>query len=102
MSRKFILTKAVLASIPELLAYGSSKITECRGCKLSTLKVRCSQERIRLSRRRRGPRELASQNQADHDQHGRHRDSYMLDYPSLGFFTQTFGWFGSFVLQVFV
>ena len=73
MSRKLILTKAVLASIPELVASGLSRneIAERLGCKLSTLKVCCSQERIRLSRRRRGPRELASQNQADHDQHGR-------------------------------
>jgi hypothetical protein len=70
---KIILTKAVLARIPELVAYGLSRseIAERLGCKLSTLKVRCSQERIQLSRPRRGPRELASQNQADHDQHGR-------------------------------
>ena len=73
MSRKFKLTKAVLARIPELVAYGLSRseIAERLGCKLSTLKVRCSQERIRLSPRRRGRHELASQNQADHDQHGR-------------------------------
>ena len=60
MSRKLILTKAVLASIPELVAYGLSRneIAERLGCKLSTLKVRCSQERIRLPRRRRGPRKL--------------------------------------------
>jgi hypothetical protein len=58
MSRKLILTKAVLASIPELVASGLSRseIAERLGCKLSTLKVRCSQERIRLPRRRRGPR----------------------------------------------
>ena len=60
MSRKFILTKAVLGSIPELFASGLSRseIAERLGCKLSTLKVRCSQERIRLPRRRGGPREL--------------------------------------------
>jgi len=71
MSRKLILTKAVLASIPELVASGLSRneIAERLGCKLSTLKVYCSQERIRLSRRCRGPRELASQSQANHDQH---------------------------------
>jgi hypothetical protein len=53
MSRKFILTKAVLARIPELVASGLSRseIAERLGCKLSTPKVRCSQERIRLSRR---------------------------------------------------
>ena len=53
MSRKLILTKAALASIPELVASGLSRneIAERLGCKLSTLKVRCSQERIRLPRR---------------------------------------------------
>ena len=71
MSRKFILTKGA----GEHPGVGRIRLEPQRdkrlGCKLSTLKVRCSQERIRLSRRRRGPRELASQNQADHDQHGR-------------------------------
>ena len=54
MSRKLILTKAALASIPELVASGLSRneIAERLGCKLSTLKVRCSQEQIRLPRRR--------------------------------------------------
>jgi hypothetical protein len=54
MSRKLILTKAAQASIPELVASGLSRneIAERLGCKLSTLKVRCSQERIRLPRRR--------------------------------------------------
>ena len=60
MTRKLILTKAVLASIPELVASGLSRdeIAERLGCKLSTLKVRCCQERIRLPRRPRGPRKL--------------------------------------------
>jgi hypothetical protein len=60
MTRKFILTKAVVASIPELVASGLSRdeIAERLGCKLSTLKVRCFQERIRLPRRPRGPRKL--------------------------------------------
>ena len=60
MTRKTILTKAVLASIPELVASGLSRdeIAERLGCKLSTLKVRCCQERIRLPRRPRGPRKL--------------------------------------------
>jgi hypothetical protein len=55
---RFILTKAVLASIPELVASGLSlnEIAERLGCKLSTLKVRCYQERIPLPCRRRGPR----------------------------------------------
>ena len=54
MGRKLILTKAALASIPELVASGLSRneIAERLGCKLSTLKVRCSQERIRLPRHR--------------------------------------------------
>ena len=58
MNRKTILTKEKLASIPELVASGLSRneIAERLGCKLSTLKVRCSQERIRLPRRCRGPR----------------------------------------------
>jgi hypothetical protein len=45
MSRKLILTKAALASIPELVASGLSRneIAERLGCKPSTLKVRCSQ-----------------------------------------------------------
>ena len=60
MTRKSILTKAVLASIPELVASGLSRdeIAERLGCKLSTLKVRCCQERIRLPRRPRAPRKL--------------------------------------------
>ena len=50
MTRKLILTKAALASIPELVASGLSRdeIAERLGCKLSTLNVRCCQERIRL------------------------------------------------------
>src|SRR6185503_11891598 len=53
MTSKSVLTKAVLATIPELVASGLSRteIAERLGCKLSTLKVRCSQERIRLPRR---------------------------------------------------
>ena len=60
MTRKLILTKPVLASIPELVASGLSRndIADRLGCKLSTLKVRCSQERIRLPQRPRGPRKL--------------------------------------------
>jgi len=60
MTRKLILTKAVLASIPELVASGLSRneIAERLGCKLSTLKVRCCQERIQLPCRSRGPRKL--------------------------------------------
>jgi hypothetical protein len=60
MTRKLILTKAVLVSIPELVASGLSRneIAERRGCKLSTLKVRCCQERIRLPRPPIGPRKL--------------------------------------------
>jgi hypothetical protein len=51
------LTKAALASIPELVASGLSRneIAERLGCKHSTLKVRCCQKRIRLPRHRRGP-----------------------------------------------
>jgi hypothetical protein len=61
MTRKMILTKAVLASIPELAASGLNRreIAEHLGCKLSTLKVRCCQERIPLPNDRRrgtGPR----------------------------------------------
>jgi hypothetical protein len=61
MTRKLILTKPVLASIPELVASGLSRdeIAERLGCKLSTLNVRCCQERIRLPSSRRGrPRKL--------------------------------------------
>ena len=60
MSRKLILTKAVLASIPELVASGLSRneIAERLGCKPSTLKVRCCQERIQLPCRPRGRRKL--------------------------------------------
>ena len=56
MTSKPVLTKAALATIPELVASGLSRneIAERLGCKLSTLKVRCSQERIRLPRRPRG------------------------------------------------
>jgi hypothetical protein len=50
MTRKLILTEAVLTSIPGLAASGLSRdeIAERLGCKLSTLRVRCCQERIRL------------------------------------------------------
>jgi hypothetical protein len=59
MGRK-ILTKAVLATIPEMVArggMGAPDIAEKLGCNIGTLVVRCSQERISLrppgSRRRR-------------------------------------------------
>jgi len=60
MTRKLILTKVVLASIPDLVASGWSRneIAERLGCKLSTLKVRCCQELIPLPRRLRGARKL--------------------------------------------
>ena len=45
-----VLTKQVLAGIPALVAQGMKPeaIAAQLGCKLSTLKVRCSQERISL------------------------------------------------------
>jgi hypothetical protein len=47
MTRKLILTKAVLTSIPELVVSGLSRkeIAERFGCKLSTLEVRCCMTR---------------------------------------------------------
>ena len=47
---KRILTKEVLAGIPTMVARGqrAAEIAEALGCKLSTLKVRCSQARISL------------------------------------------------------
>jgi hypothetical protein len=60
MSRKKILTKEVLASIPEMIArdgLNADEIAQKLGCKISTLKVRCSQAKISLrgsrSRRKR-------------------------------------------------
>lgn len=50
MGRK-ILTKAVLATIPEMVARGGMRaddIAEKLGCNLGTLKVRCSQAKISL------------------------------------------------------
>src|SRR5581483_190223 len=50
MGRK-ILTKAVLATIPEMVERGGMRaddIAEKLGCNLGTLKVRCSQARISL------------------------------------------------------
>ena len=50
MGRK-ILTKAVLATIPEMVAQGGMRaddIAEKLGCNLGTLKVRCSQAKISL------------------------------------------------------
>jgi hypothetical protein len=49
--RRIILTKAVLATIPEMVerrGMRAHNIAEKLGCKISTLKVRCSQARISL------------------------------------------------------
>jgi hypothetical protein len=49
--RRIILTKAVLATIPEMVEQRGMRahnIAEKLGCKISTLKVRCSQARISL------------------------------------------------------
>jgi hypothetical protein len=49
--RRTILTKAVLATIPEMVERRGMRahdIAERLGCKISTLKVRCSQARISL------------------------------------------------------
>jgi hypothetical protein len=48
--RRFILTKAVLTSIPTLVAQGlnTEAIAARLGCKVSTLTVRCSQAQISL------------------------------------------------------
>ena len=49
--RRIILTKAVLATIPEMVerrGMRAQNIAETLGCKISTLKVRCSQARISL------------------------------------------------------
>lgn len=48
--RRFILTNAVLASIPTLVEQGlnTEAIAARLGCKVSTLKVRCSQAQISL------------------------------------------------------
>jgi transposase-like protein len=46
-----ILTKAVLATIPEMVAQGGMRaddIAEKLGCNIGTLKVRCSQAKISL------------------------------------------------------
>src|SRR6185312_17096045 len=46
-----ILTKAVLAAIPEMVARDGMRaddIAEEHGCNIATLKVRCSQEKISL------------------------------------------------------
>jgi hypothetical protein len=60
MGRK-ILTKAVLALIPAMIerdGLNAEEIAQKLGCKIATLKVRCSQEKISLRspRRRRRPR----------------------------------------------
>jgi hypothetical protein len=54
--RQIILTKAVLASIPALVEQGlnTEAIAARLGCKVSTLKVRCSQAQVSL----RVPKEL--------------------------------------------
>ena len=48
--RQMILTKAVLASVPALVEQGLNKeaIAARLGCKVATLKVRCSQAQISL------------------------------------------------------
>jgi hypothetical protein len=48
--RQMILTKAVLASVPALVEQGLNKeaIAARLGCKVATLKVRCSQAQITL------------------------------------------------------
>ena len=49
--RRIILTKAVLATVPEMVerrGMRAHEIAEKLGCKISTLKVRCSQARISL------------------------------------------------------
>ncbi len=49
--RRIILTKTVLATIPEMVeqrGMRTREIAEMLGCKISTLKVRCSQARISL------------------------------------------------------
>ena len=48
--RKMILTKTVLASIPTLVEQGlnTEAVAARLGCKVSTLKVRCSQAQISL------------------------------------------------------
>lgn len=50
--RPNILTRAVLAQIPEMVASGRYRnrqaIADALGCKLNTLQVRCSQNGIRL------------------------------------------------------
>jgi len=49
--RRRILTKAVLATIPEMVEQRGMRahdIAKTLGCKISTLKVRCSQARISL------------------------------------------------------
>ena len=48
--RQMILTKAVLASVPALVEQGLNKeaIAVRLGCKVATLKVRCSQAQISL------------------------------------------------------
>jgi hypothetical protein len=63
LAMKRILTKPVLATIPDLAASGLNRheIAARLGCKLSTLKVRCSQEHIRLPAGPRGRRPLAAQ-----------------------------------------
>jgi AraC-like DNA-binding protein len=50
MRNRTILTKQVLATIPELVAQGlrRNEIAERLGCKASTLQVRCSQNGISL------------------------------------------------------
>jgi len=65
LAMKRILTKPVLATIPDLAASGLNRheIAARLGCKLSTLKVRCSQERVRLPAGPRGRRPLAAQPQ---------------------------------------
>jgi hypothetical protein len=55
--RRRILTKDVMAGIPALVAQGmkAPAIADQLGCKLGTLKVRCSQAQISLRRTGAGP-----------------------------------------------
>lgn len=57
MGRKAILTSAVMATIPDLVAQGMDlhSIAAHLGCKATTLRVRCSQDGVQLHARRKIP-----------------------------------------------